>query len=60
MLSHSPDDTAASILTFRCPPQLRAKIERQAATEYQPLAAVIRRAVAHYLEAQEANRPTAA
>jgi hypothetical protein len=59
MLSHSPDDTAASILTFRCPPELRVRIERQAATEYLPIAAVIRRAVARDLEAQEASRPTA-
>jgi hypothetical protein len=60
MLSHSPDDTAASILTFRCPPELRVRIERQAMAEYQPLAAVVRRAVALYLEAREASRPTAA
>jgi hypothetical protein len=60
MLSHSPhDDTAGSILTtFRCPAPWRAAMEREAATEYLPVAAVIRRAVAHYLAAQGASRAT--
>jgi hypothetical protein len=52
--------TGASVISFRCPPELRVRIERQAATEYLPITAVIRRAVAFDLEAREANRPTAA
>jgi hypothetical protein len=51
--------TNASVISFRCPTELRVPIERQAATEYLPLTAVIRRAVAFDLVAQEANRPTA-
>jgi hypothetical protein len=51
--------TDASVISFRCPPQLRAKIEQQAQAEGLTNSAVVRRAAMREFAAQEPNRPTA-